>query len=151
MRIRAGVILLREDNLALIKRVKPHRQYFVVPGGGVEEAEYTEDGAVREAKEELGLDVEIKRLVAVVERIERGKVTHLQMYYHAEIASGAFGSGRGEEFSRTEHHGSYEPIWIPFRELHENEVYPSVLVNYLATYGLPERILHLREPNDYPH
>ncbi len=142
---------MRGESLALIKRVKPHRQYFALPGGGVEEAEYTEDGAVREAKEELGLAVEIKRLVAVVERIERGKITHLQMYYRAEIVSGTFGSGRGEKFPRTEPHGSYEPIWTPLRELHEHEVYPSVLVDYLATYGLPECILHLREPNDYSH
>ena len=151
MRIRAGVILLRGSSLALIRRVKLSRQYFVIPGGGVEEAEYTEDGAIREAKEELGIAVNIQRLVAVVEKLEGGRTLHLQLYYHVEIASGVFGSGVGEEFFRPEQHGSYEPIWMPLNKLHEYEVYPSALANYLATYGLPEQILHLKEPHDYPH
>ncbi len=150
MRIRAGVILLHGDSLALIRRVKPSRQYFVIPGGGVEEGEYTENGATREAKEELGVDVDIQRLIAVVERVEANKVTHLQLYYHAAIIGGVFGSGTGEEFSRAEQRGSYEPVWIPLKELAEHEVYPSVLVNYLAEKGLPECVLHLLKPHDYP-
>ena len=76
MRIRVGVILSDGDSLALIRRVKPNRRYFVIPGGGLEDAEYTTAGAVREAKEELGVDVDIQRLIAVVERVEANKVTH---------------------------------------------------------------------------
>ena len=72
------------------------------------------------------------------------------MYYHAEITGGVFGSGTGEEFSRAEQRGSYEPIWMPLEELSKYEVYPSVLVGYLAEKGLPEHILHLLEPHDYP-
>ena len=150
MRIRAGVILLCGDSLALIRRIKPSRQYFVIPGGGVEEGEYTEDGATRETKEELGIAVEIQRLVAVVEKLEGGRITHLQLYYHAEMGGGVFGSGVGEEFFRSERHGSYEPIWLPLSKLHKHEVYPNALANYLSTKGLPKQILHLKEPHDNP-
>ncbi len=72
MRIRAGVIILTDGKLALMERVKANRKYYVVPGGGVHEGEYTHQAACREAKEELDVDVTLERLVAVVERVEHG-------------------------------------------------------------------------------
>lgn len=84
MIIRAGVIMVSDGKIALIRRVKAKRTYYVVPGGGVEEGEYTYQAARREDKEELGLDVILKRLVAVVERVKQGAITHVQLYYSVQ-------------------------------------------------------------------
>ena len=55
MRIRAGVILLEDSCIALIKRVKRGRTYYVIPGGGLDDGEYSDEAAIREAYEELGI------------------------------------------------------------------------------------------------
>lgn len=150
MRIRAGVIMLLDGKIALIKRVKAKRTYYVVPGGGVDEGEYTHQAARREAKEELGLDVILERLVAVVERVEQGAITHIQLYYLVKAAEGTFGAGKGEEYGRSESHGTYEPVWVSLGEAGRHRVYPSTLVEYLARHSVPEGILHLCELSDYP-
>ena len=150
MRIRAGVIILADEKIALIERVKADRTYYVVPGGGVHEGEYTHQAACREAKEELGVDVTLERLVAVVERVERGTVTHLQLYYLVGGVTGLFGAGTGEEYGRSKAHGTYRPVWLSLTEVKKRHVYPSVLVAQLAQHGVPESALHLYEPDDYP-
>lgn len=150
MRIRAGVVILVGDRIALIERVKASRTYYVVPGGGVVDGEYTEEAACREAKEELGLDVTLERLFAVVERVERGAVTHVQLYYLVKTAAGVFGTGEGEEYGRSPTHGTYQAVWLPLADVKEHHSYPKVLMEYLAGNGIPEEILHLREDTDYP-
>jgi 8-oxo-dGTP diphosphatase len=55
MRTRAGIILIEDDKVALIERHRAGLEYYVLPGGGVDEDETPEQAAVREAREELGV------------------------------------------------------------------------------------------------
>lgn len=151
MRIRAGVILLSGNRVALIRRVKRERVYYVVPGGGLHDGENSFQAATREALEELGLTVELSRLLAVVERVEERRFTHLQLYYLATVLSGSFGSGVGEEYSRGSSHGSYEPVWLALEDVAKHRVYPRTLVDHLAINGVPEHTLHLLETTNFPH
>lgn len=150
MRIRAGILLINNNNIALIKRTKPARLYYVVPGGGVDEGEYTDEAAIREAKEELGIDVQIQKLVAIVERVEWGRVTHVQMYYHGEMVGGTFGQGVGEEYDRNDEHSSYEAVWFPLSDVEFSKIYPSALIKHIAEFGIPKQTLHLKEPMNFP-
>ena len=60
----AGVLFFNEQNELLI--VKPnYKEYWLVPGGSVEVNESPKDAAIREVKEELGLDIEIDKLLTV--------------------------------------------------------------------------------------
>ncbi len=55
-----GVVIVEDGKLVLVKRgVEPARGKWSIPGGGVELGEAVRDAAVREAKEECGLDVEL--------------------------------------------------------------------------------------------
>ncbi len=54
-RIRCGAIIIKDDKVLLIKRVKPDRTYWVFPGGGIEQGETVEEGLKREIYEETGL------------------------------------------------------------------------------------------------
>ena len=61
---RAAVALIYDGQILLIERHKPNRSvYYVLPGGGVEPGETPAQAAVREAREELGVGVELLRLV----------------------------------------------------------------------------------------
>lgn len=59
-------IILEDNKVVLIKRLNnPYKDYWAIPGGFVEYGEKVEDAAVREAKEETGLDIELIKLVGV--------------------------------------------------------------------------------------
>ncbi len=127
MRIRAGIVLIEEDKVALIERHRAGLHYYVFPGGGVDEGETVEQAAVREALEELGVNVAIVQKVMIVRFLQ----SH-QVYFLAERVSGEFGTGTGEEFTDSDPNdpteGVYTPIWMPIAELpcHE-KVFPADL------------------------
>ncbi len=59
-------IIVEDNNLVLIKRLNnPYKDHWALPGGFVEYGETVEDAAVREAKEETGLDIKLEKLVGV--------------------------------------------------------------------------------------
>jgi 8-oxo-dGTP pyrophosphatase MutT (NUDIX family) len=126
MRIRAGIVLIQGNKVALIERHRAGLEYFVFPGGGVDEGESPEQAAVREALEELGIQVAIKQKVA---EVQLGQKSH-QVYFLVEQVGGEFGTGTGEEFMRVEpdhpQKGIYIPIWMSIDELPQHtNVYPA--------------------------
>lgn len=55
-----------DNKIVLIQRQNPpHKGQWALPGGFVEVGETVESAAVREGKEETGLDVELKGLVGI--------------------------------------------------------------------------------------
>ena len=132
MRIRAGVVLIEDNKVALIERHRAGLDYFVFPGGGVDEGETVEKAAVREAREELGVEVVIKQKVAEI-HIE----TSTQIYFLVERVAGEFGTGTGEEFIDSDpsdpSEGIYVPIWMPIEELSQRgNIYPAELVEVVV-------------------
>ena len=110
MSYRAAILLLQEDKVALIERQRAGLHYFTFPGGHVEEGETPEQAAVREAAEELGLQVVIKKTLA-----RMGWQGKWQHYYLVEAVGGTFGTGRGEEMIMSgPEKGSYLPVWMTF-------------------------------------
>ena len=143
MRIRAGIVLMQAGKVALIERHRAGLDYFVFPGGGVDEGETPEQAAVREAKEELGIEVAIKQKVAEILLGQRSR----QLYFLVEQTGGEFGTGVGEEYTESDpddpDEGVYIPIWMPVEELplHKN-IHPehvAKLVVKSLTEGWAER------------
>ena len=125
MRIRAGIVLIESNKVALIERHRAGLDYYVFPGGGADEGETPEQAAIREAKEELGVEVLLKQKVAVIHFDQS-----TQVYFLVERVSGEFGTGTGEEFTDADPsdptEGIYVPIWMPIDALpwHE-DVFPA--------------------------
>ena len=106
-------MLSEDDRVALIRRERSGAApYCPFPGGGIEAGETAGDAAIREAYEELGIQVRLKGLLAVVEF--NGDTQH---HFNASRATGTFGTGNGGEQAApaTSATGSYTPVWMPPR------------------------------------
>ena len=150
MRTRAGIVLIQDNKVALIERHRAGLHYFVFPGGGVDEGELPEQAAVREAMEELGIQVAIQQKVA---EVQLGKKSR-QVYFLVEQIGGEFGTGTGEEFTDSDpdhpQQGIYVPIWMPIDELPQyTNIYPAdvsrLVVKSVKEGWLPEPILTFEE------
>ena len=146
MRIRAGIVLIKDDKVALIERYRAGLHYYVFPGGGVDEGESPEGAAVREAMEELGIEVTIKQKIAEVQLGPKSR----QVYFLVEQMCGEFGTGIGEEFTDSDpddpEEGVYVPIWMPIDELliHTN-IHPADLATLVAksmVEGWAEKVVY---------
>ncbi|MEZ0481481.1 NUDIX domain-containing protein [Planococcus sp. SSTMD024] len=116
---RGAVVLIEENKVALIKRVRDGSVYYVFPGGGIQQHETPEAAAKREAFEELGVQLEIEALFATIEY--EGN----QYFFMAKRTGGTFGTGCGEEFTdRQRHRGTYQPVWVELKNLHDIDVKP---------------------------
>jgi len=146
MSYRAAIILLHDDQIALIERHRDDQFYFTFPGGHVEPGETPEQAAVRETKEELGIDVTIQRLLAEIWWHDRP-----QYYYLVGSAGGVFGTGTGEEMHNPlPERGSYQPAWIPVRDLQDLPVLPRSMARMVVqaqSTGWPDPapVLHNEE------
>lgn len=63
--MRAQVVLLRNDQILLARHKRGEYVYWVLPGGAVEPGETPEQAAVRETREETGLQIRVERLLYI--------------------------------------------------------------------------------------
>jgi 8-oxo-dGTP diphosphatase len=120
MRNRGSVVIIENNKVALIQRNRDGAVYYVFPGGGIEQGEAPEEGAKREALEELGVDVKIDECIAKVE------FNGTQYFFAAEIIDGVFGTGQGEEYiDQTRERGTYLPMWVEISSLSSLDVRPG--------------------------
>lgn len=140
---RARAIVIRNRHIALIKRQREGRIYYVVPGGGMEAGENPEQTAIRESREELGLVVSIERLLAKV--IFHGRE---QYYFLVRVTGGHFGTGKGPEMTGKypPERGTYTPVWIPLREIEKINLFPpsiAELVSRAVIDGWPDSTVEI--------
>ena len=82
---RSAAFIIHGNEIALIKRRREGRLYYVFPGGQVEEKESPEQAVVREIEEELGLKVDVDRLLVKVNHRRKIAVLLLNPHHRREI------------------------------------------------------------------
>lgn len=106
---RARAVIVANDLVLLMLRIRPDRTYWIFPGGGREPEDATlQDTVIRECREELGLEVAVDAEVAV-------PGVRRDAFFRCRIVSGRLGTGDGSEFSSGA--GSYVPVWVPLPSL----------------------------------
>jgi len=90
----AGVLVEMEGGIVLIQRGQPpFVGWWALPAGYIEEDESVEQAAVRECKEETGLDVELLELFGVYSFPEGPVQSGIIIFYRARPVGGALQAG----------------------------------------------------------
>jgi 8-oxo-dGTP diphosphatase len=85
----AGAIIVENDSILLVKRAHPPRiGWWCIPAGFMEWSEHPSQTAVRELKEETGLDVRLTSFFEVYSGQDDPRSNAVLMLYLAEIVGG---------------------------------------------------------------
>jgi 8-oxo-dGTP diphosphatase len=77
-----GAVIVRDDRVLLVKRGKPPLLgEWSLPGGVLECGETLREAAIREAREETGLVVDVGEMLGVYERIVRSDDARVRYHY----------------------------------------------------------------------
>jgi ADP-ribose pyrophosphatase YjhB (NUDIX family) len=136
-RVTARLILVEDGRVLLVRHVHPDgRDFWCFPGGSVERGERVAETARREAREELGIAVELLGIAHVQELHERGPL--LDLFFSARRTGGQALLGADPEHARG------DPVlrdlaWVPLAELPRWHVLPADLARSLADGSLSGR------------
>ncbi|WP_409250850.1 NUDIX hydrolase [Bacillus sp. SCS-153A] len=125
MRNRGAVVIIQNERAVLIQRLKNEEEYYVFPGGGFEPGETPEEAAKREAYEELGVTVKLKKCIAAIH------LGGMQYYFFADILQGQIGEGMAAEFNGASR-GTYKPIWVPLKDFHSLDIRPAEMAKKIS-------------------
>ncbi|MEG0157223.1 MAG: NUDIX hydrolase [Anaerovoracaceae bacterium] len=125
-----GVRVVIQDEEKRILMVCQHhedRDIWMVPGGAIEPGETSLRAAVREVKEETGLDIRVGKLIWHIEQIKEDGEQRFVNYFEAEITGGTLALGADPEFDG-EHQVLRKIKFMSREEICKVEVlYPSCL------------------------
>ena len=121
--IGVGILIRKGEEYLMIKRAsEPDKGLWSVPGGMVEIGEKAEDAAVREAKEETGLMVEILEDLGVVDKIMRDESGRVK--YHFVIIDYLAEPVSGEMHH---HDDALDALWVHPRDFRKYQMSPTLI------------------------
>lgn len=128
-RRRVSAIVIRDDSLLVIRRVKNSEEYFTFPGGGVEDGEHWEEALVREMLEETSLTVAMENLqYTLFDRDENEN----RLYRCSWLSGEPMIHAESPEMEKIEAGQVFEPVWMPRSELGSLVLYPLLARDWIA-------------------
>jgi len=117
---RVSVIVITDDNkILLVRHRKGNRLYWVLPGGRLEYGETFHECAVRELKEETGLDIEVEKFCFLSEAIAPDRSRHIvNIYLKGKVVGGTVKLGNEPVLAGVD--------FIPLSELEKITLFPPI-------------------------
>lgn len=115
-RVSSRAIIIEDNKLLTMFRRKIKsdgsvKEYYVIPGGGLEEGETLEENVIRELKEEFNVDIEIIKFLGTEEYDDT-----IANYFLCKIVNGTPKLG-GEELDRITPENYYEIRYIDLNDI----------------------------------
>ena len=115
-RVSSRAIIIEDNKLLTMFRRKVKKdgsvkEYYVIPGGGLEENETLEENVIRELKEEFNVDIEIVKFLSTEEYEDT-----IANYFLCKIVNGTPKLG-GEELERMTSENYYEIRYIDLKDI----------------------------------
>ena len=111
-------IIIKNEKILLIHRIKPSRNYYVLPGGKIEKNENPEQALIREIKEETNLDIiSFKKLTEIEDEKRYAYYFIIEKYIGIpEII--------GEEKEKSNEIDKYILEWIELKDIKKLNIHP---------------------------
>ncbi len=145
MRKYAAGIIIKDNQILLMRRVNKEEEYYTLPGGGLEPGESSEENALREVREETSIVAKVNRLLYKI-TWDTGNENY---YFLCDYLEGEpHLPNSSEEFERMQRESDqvYDPKWFATNMLSNIILYPleirDLLIEHLAN-GLPAQALEL--------
>lgn len=119
-RIRVALAVLNEGKLLLVQHTKNSRNYWLLPGGGLEWGEGLKEAAARELEEETGLRAEVGQFVLASETLAPDGSRHL---VHLVFAGKLLG---GELIVPDNEERITDVRWVPLPEVGNLVLHPPM-------------------------
>lgn len=92
-RVAAYGLIVKDEKMLLcrLSSIEKHVGKWTLPGGGLEFGEHPVDGAIREIREETGLDARIGSLAgidSITSEFDSGMMHSIRILYYAEVMDG---------------------------------------------------------------
>ncbi|GMU91590.1 MAG: NUDIX hydrolase [Candidatus Hydrogenedentota bacterium] len=137
-RVRVAAIIMKGEQVLLVRHVKDARSYWLLPGGGLEAGETMGDALRRELREEASVDIRVDDLVFVNDSIAPDGSRHVvNLYFSAEIVGGNLARGGDTRV--------VEARFVSADELEGLTLYPDIkrALIPLLREGVPARARYL--------
>ena len=122
---RVSALVIKDNKILLIHRFKYGDEYWVIPGGGVEDKESLEESLKREVREETSLDLISFELLGSNEH-----EGHIHYFYKCELTLGEPKIG-GPELEDSSKDNIYLLEWISIEDVNRLNIYPSSVKLYI--------------------
>mgnify|MGYP000140261478 CR=1 FL=1 len=116
-------LILEDNKVLLIHRFKDGKEYFVLPGGHIEENESEEEALIREIKEETNLDAQIDKKLWTLKNPFDNSEHH---FFLVTKFSGNLQLG-GPELKKNSEENKYTLEWHNLTEISELNLVPKPL------------------------
>lgn len=116
-------LILEDNKVLLIHRFKDGKEYFVLPGGHIEENESEEEALIREIKEETNLDAQIDKKLWTLKNPFDNSEHH---FFLVTKFSGNLQLG-GPELKKNSEENKYILEWHDLTEISELNLVPKPL------------------------
>lgn len=139
-----AVVVDEDGKIALLYVTK--KNYYKLPGGGIEEGEDKIIAVKRECQEEIGCDVEVvSEIGSIVEYRKMFNLKQTSYCYFAKVK----GKKGIPEFTESEKRNGFENIWLPYDEALKSLTENKALNNEGRDYIVPRDRTFLEESKNY--
>ena len=128
IRTSAKAVVIKDGKLLAIKLNDGNEEFYILPGGGQDSEEQLPQAAVREVREETGLDVKCGDLLFVIEGVHGEDFHRVDLVFACEYV----GLSANAELHGDNNQIGYE--WLDLAILNRLPLYPSKLRRPIMNY-----------------